>query len=171
MNKIETVESAPASSGRTQLLKYLSKERLTQRQAIVAKCCDCMGYYVDGRIDCRMPDCTLYPWMPYKGAKTEPNKTQESPKYEALPPRKGGSERIKPRRTGEGGDPRDISPRKACGTSRRPHPQTAAFEREPAGNGSREAGEYEAGFTDGHSTFGKFAGSVSTRGGPTSQRR
>jgi len=25
-----------------------------------------MGYYVDGKVDCRISDCTLYPFMPYK---------------------------------------------------------------------------------------------------------
>jgi hypothetical protein len=40
--------------------------RLTQRQGILAKCADCMGRYVDGRVDCRVPACPLYPWMPYR---------------------------------------------------------------------------------------------------------
>jgi hypothetical protein len=54
------------SKGRTNLIKYLEDKRLTQRQAILAKCCDCTGYHADGRIDCAMPDCPLYPYMPYK---------------------------------------------------------------------------------------------------------
>lgn len=58
--------SAPASRGKTALVKYLSGGRLTQRQAILAKCCDCMGYHRDGRIDCRVPACPLYPFMPYR---------------------------------------------------------------------------------------------------------
>jgi hypothetical protein len=40
--------------------------RLTQRQGILAKCADCMGRYVDGRVDCRVPACPLYPWQPYR---------------------------------------------------------------------------------------------------------
>jgi hypothetical protein len=54
------------SAGKTNLVKHLKGERLTQRQAILAKCCDCMCYHADGRLDCRMPHCSLYPFRPYK---------------------------------------------------------------------------------------------------------
>jgi hypothetical protein len=59
-------ENAPKSAGRTALLKHLNGERLTQRQAIVAKCTDCMGYWIDGRQDCGQKTCSLYPFRPYK---------------------------------------------------------------------------------------------------------
>ncbi len=62
-----TLPSAPISTGKGHLLRYLSGERLTQRQAILAKCCDCCGHYVDGRYDCDVPLCPLYPIMPYQG--------------------------------------------------------------------------------------------------------
>ena len=55
------------AAGNTNLKKYLKGKRLTQRQAILAKCAECLGYYADGRYDCEMPDCPLYPYMPYKG--------------------------------------------------------------------------------------------------------
>jgi hypothetical protein len=58
--------SAPTSRGKTNLLRHLGGKRLTQRQAILAKCCDCMGYWVDGRVDCRIPTCALYRFMPYR---------------------------------------------------------------------------------------------------------
>lgn len=48
------------------MLKHLSHERLTQREMILAKCFDCMGGYIDGRIDCQMNNCPLYPVMPYR---------------------------------------------------------------------------------------------------------
>lgn len=57
---------APPSTGKTALRKHLAGARLTQRQAILAKCCDCMGYWRDGRADCRVPACSLYPFMPYR---------------------------------------------------------------------------------------------------------
>jgi hypothetical protein len=60
------IQSAPASGGKTALLKHFNGERLTRAQAIKAKCCDCMGYNTDGRMDCRMPHCSLYPFRPYK---------------------------------------------------------------------------------------------------------
>ena len=55
----------PSSSGNRYLKKHLQGDRITQRQMILAKCADCMGYYFDGRLDCEMPDCPLYPLMPY----------------------------------------------------------------------------------------------------------
>jgi hypothetical protein len=56
-----------AGRGKKELIKHLSGERLTSRQMIIAKCYDCMGFYSDGRgADCEMPDCSLYPVMPYR---------------------------------------------------------------------------------------------------------
>lgn len=53
--------------GPTLLDAHRKGGRLTQRQAILAKCADCMNNYVDGREDCRITACPLYPWMPYRG--------------------------------------------------------------------------------------------------------
>jgi hypothetical protein len=39
------------------------------KDAILAKCYDCMGFYEDGTMDCGCKDCPLYPWMPYKEKK------------------------------------------------------------------------------------------------------
>jgi len=64
-------KSGIASAGKTNLIKHLQGERLTQRQAIHAKCCDCMGYNADGRMDCRMPHCSLYPWMSFRDDRAE----------------------------------------------------------------------------------------------------
>lgn len=64
--KKSIVETCPKSRGRTELLKYLNGVRLTQRQAIIAKCFECMGGYVDGKVDCKIADCPLYPFMPFK---------------------------------------------------------------------------------------------------------
>ena len=69
--RTKLVNKAPGSRGKTCILKHLSGEKLTQRQAIIGKCCDCMAYNTDGRIDCQMPHCTLYPWMPYRKDKPE----------------------------------------------------------------------------------------------------
>lgn len=60
------LDGSPQSRGRTLLAKYWRNETLTRGEAITAKCCDCMGYYPDGRVDCRVPACPLYPWMPYR---------------------------------------------------------------------------------------------------------
>jgi hypothetical protein len=72
MKKIEEIRKHGISTrGKTNLIRYLEGERLTQREAILAKCCDCAGYHSDGRVDCRMPDCPLYPYMPYRGKKSQ----------------------------------------------------------------------------------------------------
>jgi len=47
------------------LLKHLCGEKLTPMQTIHAGCYACMGYYVDGKVDCCIPDCPNYPFMRY----------------------------------------------------------------------------------------------------------
>ena len=51
--------------GKNELLKHLSGQRLTSRQAIYAHCFDCMGMFADGKVDCNMPHCPLHPFMAY----------------------------------------------------------------------------------------------------------
>lgn len=53
--------------GRSELERHASRKRLTQRGAIKAKCYDCMGCYVDGKVDCLNKGCPLHPYMPYRG--------------------------------------------------------------------------------------------------------
>jgi hypothetical protein len=73
---------------------------LTQRQAILAKCCDCMGYHGDGRMDCRMPHCSLYPFRPYKeggasdaGKAISSRRTTSTSEISTQTPRKRGNGR------------------------------------------------------------------------------
>lgn len=49
---------------------YRRGKRLTMGQAILAKCADCMGDYIDGRESCGGNElqggaCPLWPFMPY----------------------------------------------------------------------------------------------------------
>ena len=67
--RIEILETAPTSSGKRLLLKHLYGDKLTRNEAIFAKCCDCMGYFIDGRADCETAECPLHPFMPYRGKK------------------------------------------------------------------------------------------------------
>jgi hypothetical protein len=64
--RLQDVSDAPKSAGKGHLIRHLQGEKLTQRQAILAKCCDCMGYFTDGRSDCSMKTCSLHPYMPYR---------------------------------------------------------------------------------------------------------
>jgi hypothetical protein len=51
--------------GQKELLKHLSGERLTLKQAVNAHCYACTGFFADGKNDCSMPHCSLHPFMPY----------------------------------------------------------------------------------------------------------
>ena len=51
--------------GKKELLKHLDGGRLTPKQAILAKCYDCLCYMVDGRQDCKMLKCPCYPFMTF----------------------------------------------------------------------------------------------------------
>ena len=65
-DRIEYIEKVGmASRGRAELINYLSTGKGTARQVILAKCYDCCGYYADGRVDCKLETCPLYPYMPY----------------------------------------------------------------------------------------------------------
>jgi len=43
----------------------VEKKKVSMKQAILSKCHDCMGHYVDGKVDCLNQRCPLYNWMPY----------------------------------------------------------------------------------------------------------
>ena len=73
MARRDEVLRAMRSRGRKFLLAHYDGERLTASQAIIAKCCDCMCYHTDGRIDCELDHCPLYPWMPFKKTRKEEN--------------------------------------------------------------------------------------------------
>ena len=53
------------------LKKHRAGVRLSRTQAILAKCADCCGDYVDDREDCGIPRCPLYPWYPYRNSGTD----------------------------------------------------------------------------------------------------
>ena len=60
------VKECPESVGRAKMVKHLQgKERLTQKEAIQAFCFECLGGFKDGRNDCEVKDCPLYPFMQY----------------------------------------------------------------------------------------------------------
>lgn len=41
-------------------------EKMTYKLACLYQCHDCMGEFSDGKIDCEMVDCPIYPFMPYR---------------------------------------------------------------------------------------------------------
>ena len=68
MNKeryLASVKKGKVRAGRKDLIDFLEGKRLTQNQAIRAKCYDCMGFYDDEARDCQGTTCPLYPFMPF----------------------------------------------------------------------------------------------------------
>jgi hypothetical protein len=63
--------------GKNSVKRHLEGKKLGPLEAINGKCYDCMGQYADGRYDCRMPECTLYPFMPYRGIHEKDNKEEK----------------------------------------------------------------------------------------------
>jgi hypothetical protein len=47
--------------------------KITLKNAILAQCHECLGYYTDRMQDCENVKCSLYSWMPYR--KLEPDLT------------------------------------------------------------------------------------------------
>lgn len=47
------------------LIKRVTVKRPSMIKSIKDKCMDCSSNYVDGRLDCEIPECSLYYWMPY----------------------------------------------------------------------------------------------------------
>jgi hypothetical protein len=48
-----------------------TKQNVTRKAAILAHCWECMGNYIDGKLDCENTRCALYSFMPYR--KLDPN--------------------------------------------------------------------------------------------------
>lgn len=66
MSQEAILENGKASGGKTRWLAHQRGERLGPVQAIKGKCYECCGGYSDGRVDCGIPGCPLYPWQPYR---------------------------------------------------------------------------------------------------------
>ena len=61
----EVITYGLATTDRKHLLNHLGGEKLTPMQAIHAKCYECSGYYADGKADCGISTCPLYPYHRY----------------------------------------------------------------------------------------------------------
>jgi hypothetical protein len=66
LERYEKIKDAPLAKGKKEYLKYLKGGRLSAKQAILANCYVCMGYFSDGKDDCKIKSCSLYDFMPYK---------------------------------------------------------------------------------------------------------
>jgi hypothetical protein len=67
---LESARNGSGRKGQTNLIKYLEGGRLTQRQAIQAKCYDCNG--MGESAECSTESCALWPYsqFAFKNAST-----------------------------------------------------------------------------------------------------
>lgn len=63
----EAYANSPLSTGKASYLSFLGGASLTHKERCEAKCFECCNGYLDGKRDCRIPNCPLYPVMPYRG--------------------------------------------------------------------------------------------------------
>jgi len=63
MTLLESAKNGTGRKGRAFLIKYLNGHRLTQQQAIFAKCYDCDGMGKTGL--CDIETCSLYPYSQF----------------------------------------------------------------------------------------------------------
>ncbi len=61
---LESAKRGTSRTGKTALIKYLSGNKLTQRQSIAAKCYDCNG--MGEQNTCNIEGCSLLPYSPYR---------------------------------------------------------------------------------------------------------
>jgi len=78
-------EVLPTAIGRREIIRYRQGARLSYRQAVLAKCNECMGHFRDGKLDCRVPTCPLYGFMPYREGAGAPEKQRRQPGGEPVP--------------------------------------------------------------------------------------
>lgn len=45
---LDNIQAIKTSSGANALRKYIKGKYISRKEALLAKCCDCMGYYEDG---------------------------------------------------------------------------------------------------------------------------
>ena len=64
----ETMLNQKSVKGFVSWKRFQEGSHITRKQAILAKCYDCMGYYADFGLDkdCKVKDCPLYPYHPYR---------------------------------------------------------------------------------------------------------
>ena len=69
-----------STPGERYLKKYREGGKITLKQAVIAHCYDCMAGYADGKLNCEIKDCSLFPWMPYKRISKESLQNTEKKK-------------------------------------------------------------------------------------------
>lgn len=58
---IELEDCNRQSAGKNRWMEYLKGRKITRKDAILAKCCQCTDYFKYGREECETVVCPLYP--------------------------------------------------------------------------------------------------------------
>ena len=68
----DIIKHGVLAKGKRELDGHQRGKKLSYRNAVLAKCYECMNGYADGKEDCRISGCPLYAYMPYRVALTVP---------------------------------------------------------------------------------------------------
>ena len=63
---LEDIYKSNNAPGNRYLKAHMEGVKLTMKQAILAKCAECLCAFLDGKNDCLQEDCPLHPFMPYR---------------------------------------------------------------------------------------------------------
>lgn len=86
MANIDLIKKQGAKAqGKNEYLHYLETgKKLSPAKAIKANCYMCMNSYSDGRNDCEILDCPLYPFMPYRKDRIKARRVLSEKQQESL---------------------------------------------------------------------------------------
>lgn len=73
-----------AARGQRELKRHLAGQPLTYKTAVLAKCYACTCGYADGKVDCRVPKCPLYGFMPFRDDRKKPGNSLEHTENDEL---------------------------------------------------------------------------------------
>ncbi|MBS3784930.1 MAG: hypothetical protein KGY78_10860 [Anaerolineae bacterium] len=60
------LEGGSVLGGRSPYHNYVKGREIGRTEAMRAKCYDCMNGFADGKQDCKVISCPLYPWQPFR---------------------------------------------------------------------------------------------------------
>lgn len=94
-------QNGKTAQGKAEYLEYLETgNKLPPTKAIKANCYHCMNSFLDGKVDCEISDCPLYPYQPYRKGKARAKRIMTEKQQEAV--QKLASIRSGARRTATG---------------------------------------------------------------------
>ncbi len=104
MDSIEWLKKhGKTAQGKKEYIAYRETgTKLSHKKAILANCFQCTGGYDSGKEDCETPDCTFYPYMPFRKDKTKTKRVLTEKQQQAvrkLVSSRSGTSRIASERT------------------------------------------------------------------------